>query len=1081
MWLRDRLPQDVPQLRSLIYGYDTKLFKSHSFQDLDDIAWSLIASLKEIRRSLSSAKPLVLLAHSLGGIVVKRVLVLLEQEGRDEEKDILNSVKGLAFFGVPHKGMEISHLLAMVAKQPNEDLISRTLSTDSKLLSDLDQQFANIALRLNDNIKVFYETAESQLTERNPAGAWIRSENSYAVLVNKDSAIPPGTSLLNAIPVSKDHSNMVKFGEDEPVYQTVMSFVFDLTKDPEIHRESQVGRITSSPVQKNAKTFSTVPFPKDPGFVGREDILAQLESNFANPMSQRRASLYGLGGIGKSQIAIEYSYRQRERSAQISTFWVHASSKARFEQSFDDIATALEIPETERGKAGVLQSVSKWLSDPANGPWLLILDNADDAKVLLDVPQAANGTSGNLVQRRLYDFIPQFQHGAVLITTRDHTCALDLAGHCSTPIKVEEMSTREAVHLLRQRLPNAVEGEASELVEELEKVPLAISQASAYIKEISTISISLYLTKFRRSDKDQAALLNKGKVDMRRDPEVPNAVITSWELSFIQIREKSPESAGLLSLMSYLNRQAIPQLLLQGDIEDFDFPEVINPLLSFSLIRREIGENSFEMHRLVQTAMQHWLQNEGSDQTWRERAIERVAFQFPRQGGQAQHWPICEVLMSHADEVLLYVKNSKDMSIEHANLLDATAWYLNTRSENHGLAQKRATLAVQVFKHHFDDDADEVLSASATLACAKDMLGQLDEAKDLRESIVKHVQKKWGLDDRATLNSMHNLALSYVSLGLYEEAEKRLKYVVQVRGKVSANEHPDFLASANLLAHVENLMGKYEEAEKRSARVWEMSRKFLGIENVITLNAFNYLSKALLRQSKFKEAESEIFSAIPMFEKVFGPSDIWTLNCRLFLAESYWRQEKLNEAEEICISCLDTAKEVYGLQNAITLNVRNHLALVYSAQQNFDNALRLSESALESAKIVHGPDHPETLTSMCILALCSYDIGDKDHAIQLMSEALEKWRVVLPADHPKTISSARCLARWKAEEGEIEENGIEEAEGAQHGSEEGERDGKERMDEKSGEEKSEGRKARTTWGIKTKLSINSRLRLKNRR
>ena len=164
MWLRDRLPQDVPKLRSLIYGYDTKLFKSHSFQDLDDIAWSFIAGLKETRRSLSPAKPLVLLAHSLGGIVVKRALVLL---ARDEENEILNSVKGLVFFGVPHKGMEISHLLAMVAKQPNEDLISRTLSADSKLLSELDEQFANIALRLKYNIRVVYETAESQLTEVN--------------------------------------------------------------------------------------------------------------------------------------------------------------------------------------------------------------------------------------------------------------------------------------------------------------------------------------------------------------------------------------------------------------------------------------------------------------------------------------------------------------------------------------------------------------------------------------------------------------------------------------------------------------------------------------------------------------------------------------------------------------------------------------------------------------------------------------------------------------------------------------------------------------------------------------------------
>ena len=134
--------------------------------------------------------------------------------------------------------------------------------------------------------------------QRNPDGEWVRSETSYAVLVNKDSAIPPGTPLLNAIPVNKDHSNMVKFGEDDPVYQIVMSFVLDLTNELIIQRDSHVDRAMSMPVQKNARTFSTIPFPKDPGFVGREDILAQLESNFANLTSRRRASLYGLGGIG---------------------------------------------------------------------------------------------------------------------------------------------------------------------------------------------------------------------------------------------------------------------------------------------------------------------------------------------------------------------------------------------------------------------------------------------------------------------------------------------------------------------------------------------------------------------------------------------------------------------------------------------------------------------------------------------------------------------------------------------------------------------------------------------------------------
>lgn len=108
------------------------------------------------------------------------------------------------------------------------------------------------------------------------------------MLVNKDSAIPPETLPRNTLAVDKDHSNMVKFGEDDPIYQFVMSFLFGISKN------------TDSPASahKSVRAFSNVPFSKDPCFVGREDILAQLKSEFANPKSQRWTSLYGLGGIG---------------------------------------------------------------------------------------------------------------------------------------------------------------------------------------------------------------------------------------------------------------------------------------------------------------------------------------------------------------------------------------------------------------------------------------------------------------------------------------------------------------------------------------------------------------------------------------------------------------------------------------------------------------------------------------------------------------------------------------------------------------------------------------------------------------
>lgn len=133
--------------------------------------------------------------------------------------------------------------------------------------------------------------------QQTPTGTWVRS-GTYAVLVSKDSAVPPETPQRNAIAVDKDHSNMVKFGEDDPAYKTIKSFIFDLSKDIDSQRSDHIDPISVPPVQEGVRTSSTVPFPKDLGFVGREDVLAQLESEFANPHSQNWASLFGLGGIG---------------------------------------------------------------------------------------------------------------------------------------------------------------------------------------------------------------------------------------------------------------------------------------------------------------------------------------------------------------------------------------------------------------------------------------------------------------------------------------------------------------------------------------------------------------------------------------------------------------------------------------------------------------------------------------------------------------------------------------------------------------------------------------------------------------
>lgn len=161
MWLRDQLPYDLKQIRSILYGYDTKLLMSESFQTVEDLALSLIARLDSIGRSLLSAKPLVFLAHSLGGIVLKRALVEMANSNM-KQNFMLDAVRQVILFGVPNRGMRMSHLLPMVEGKPNAGLVE-ILSPESTYLPKLDEQFSSIMLLRKIRLISVYETSRTQV------------------------------------------------------------------------------------------------------------------------------------------------------------------------------------------------------------------------------------------------------------------------------------------------------------------------------------------------------------------------------------------------------------------------------------------------------------------------------------------------------------------------------------------------------------------------------------------------------------------------------------------------------------------------------------------------------------------------------------------------------------------------------------------------------------------------------------------------------------------------------------------------------------------------------------------------------
>lgn len=204
--------------------------------------------------------------------------------------------------------------------------------------------------------------------------------------------------------------------------------------------------------------------------------------------------------------------------------WVHASNAARFEQSLQDIATRVKIAGVKDPTAYIPQLVYEWLCDEANGKWLLILDNVDDASFLVKAPDTTQGSSvtsaGNRIIRPLADYIPQCSHGSILVKSRSRDAAGELVERREM-IGVGPMDHEDAVALFLKKSDGDTGLEtASELVTALEFMPLAIVQAAAYISQRAPrYSISRYLEHFRKNDHKRTSLLNYADERLRRDRE----------------------------------------------------------------------------------------------------------------------------------------------------------------------------------------------------------------------------------------------------------------------------------------------------------------------------------------------------------------------------------------------------------------------------------------------------------------------------------------------------------------------------------------------------------------------------------
>lgn len=607
----------------------------------------------------------------------------------------------------------------------------------------------------------------------------------------------------------------------------------------------------------------------------------------------------------------------------------------------------------------------------------MVVDNVDDRNVFFETFTYAG--------KALREYIPQTSKGSILYTTRNRDIGMDLALD-RAPLTVPSMDVQEAQALLGQRIrAESTETEQLELLAELVYLPLAISQAVAFMAKRHK-TVAEYIKLYRGSESTRIRLLGQRSNYHGRETRPLESVVTTWWISFNYIKTENPRAAEILSVMSFLDQQGIPFSLLIADEEDeFEFEEAMGLLEAFSLVTLDTHRYACSVHGLVTVAVRGWLSEyENKRDIIAARALEAVSDRFP--DGFFESWPTCRVYFPHAEEVL---RSSavviQDTSLHaKASLLLSMSNFLRMQGR-YEASELRAVESMQIFERLYGSEHPDTLSATASYARTIHKRGRYHDAMLLQRQILKSREKVFGIGHRATHESLNALGSDLQTLGQYREAEE--------------------IHRRELVEKQRLLNGKPED---------------IGMQADVFI-AMNNVARVLSNQRRFAEAEQLHQEALDKGQLALGRFHPDIFITRGELAGAVRDQHRLDEAERMYNALLKDRLELLGDRHPDTLITVSNLATVYARQGNHQKAEDTYRKALRIEQEILGVSHPSTVIVMHNLACSTFDREDYRQAVTEFKVVLELQDKVIGPTHPHTMRTRRNLAVALRKSGDFEE------------------------------------------------------------
>jgi TIR domain/Tetratricopeptide repeat len=465
--------------------------------------------------------------------------------------------------------------------------------------------------------------------------------------------------------------------------------------------------------------------PRNPHFTGRDSMLAELRRRLrAGEGTLVVQALYGLGGVGKTQLAIEYAHRYAADYDVV--WWIDAEQPVLIAEQLAALAARLGLPPGPT----VADTIDRLLAElRGRERWLLIFDNAERPRDVADYQPAGPGH--------------------LLITSR-----FPAWGALGGRIEVDVLARAETVALLRTRIPTMSKELADKLADELGDLPLAAAQAAGYLEQ-TDLPAADYLRRFRTR---RADLLTRGEV-----LGYHGRIDTTWALSLDRLRDTDPAAVQVLQLAAFLAPEPVLLALVGDHPELLDEPlrtiaadpdalaDTVGALVGYSLARRH--SDGFQVHRLVQAVIRQQVSPD-RQQVSAKQVVALLAAAAPGDPEDPTSWPGYAQLAPH----VLATAPLADSSPAGRDLVLGTVRYLQAHGDSPA-SRAVAEPLLDRWRANLGPDHPDTLTAASRLTLTLISLGEAQLARSLGQDTLQRCHRALGLDHPTTLAAAFALTL----------------------------------------------------------------------------------------------------------------------------------------------------------------------------------------------------------------------------------------------------------------------------------------------------------------------------------